>query len=44
MILVDTSVWIDYLAGRISAQTDLLDEVMGKVEVAMGDLILMEIL
>lgn len=44
MILVDTSVWIDYLNGVQSKHTDSLD--FGIVEgiVAMGDLIFLEIL
>ena len=44
MILVDTSVWIDYLNGVQSEYTDRLD--LGIVEgtIAMGDLIFLEIL
>jgi predicted nucleic acid-binding protein len=30
MILVDSSVWIDYFNGRITRQTDLLDEILDK--------------
>lgn len=44
MILADTSVWIDYLNGTISPQTDHLDEYLIEGTLAMGDLILLEIL
>jgi predicted nucleic acid-binding protein len=44
MILVDTSVWIDYFNGRKNAQTDALDDAIAAGIVAIGDLILLEIL
>jgi predicted nucleic acid-binding protein len=44
MILVDTSVWIDYFNGRISMQTDKLDKLLATGEVILGDIILTEIL
>ncbi len=44
MILADTSVWIDYLNGRISPQTNLLDDALSEGILAMGDLIFLEIL
>ena len=44
MIMVDTSVWIDYFAGRINPQTDTLDQLLGSTPIAMGDLILTEVL
>lgn len=44
MILVDTSVWIDYFNGVGSAQTDRLDHALADCDVVMGDLILLEIL
>lgn len=44
MILVDTSVWIDYFNGKQSRETDTLDNALGKQEVAIGDLIVLEIL
>ncbi|MEQ1953229.1 type II toxin-antitoxin system VapC family toxin [Mesorhizobium sp. CN2-181] len=44
MILVDTSVWIDYLAGRTSAKGEMLHMSLGSVEFAIGDLILAEVL
>lgn len=42
--LVDTSVWIDYFNGTITPQTNLLDDSLGKRELAIGDLILCEVL
>lgn len=44
MILVDTSVWIDYLNGTRSRHTDALDLAIVEGVVAMGDLIFLEIL
>ena len=44
MILVDTSVWIDYFNGVVNVHTDLLDASIGQGVVAIGDLILLEIL
>ena len=44
MILADTSVWIDYLNGAITPQTDLLDHALWEGILAMGDLIFLEIL
>jgi predicted nucleic acid-binding protein len=44
MILVDTSVWIDYLNGVESKYTDTLDSGIVEGIVAMGDLIFLEIL
>lgn len=44
MILVDSSVWIDYFNGKPTWQTDLLDEYLSSVPVVMGDLILTEVL
>lgn len=44
MNLADTSVWIDYLNGKITPQTDLLDEYLIEGTLAMGDLIFLEIL
>lgn len=44
MILVDTSVWIDYLNGVRSKHTDALDSGIVEGIVAMGDLIFLEIL
>lgn len=44
MIMVDTSVWIDYLNGVRNPQTDLLDVLLARGSVAIGDLIFLEIL
>ena len=44
MTLVDSSVWIDYFNGKASAQTDWLDAALGKESIAIGDLILTEVL
>jgi predicted nucleic acid-binding protein len=44
MILVDTSVWIDYFNGNATAEADLLDGLLGSGELLTGDLILAELL
>lgn len=44
MILVDSSVWIDYFRGAVTAQTDQLDRLLGREPLAIGDLILAEVL
>jgi predicted nucleic acid-binding protein len=44
LILVDTSVWIDYFRGAITAQTEKLDKLLGHEPLAIGDLILAEVL
>lgn len=44
MILVDSSVWIDYFNGAITAQTEKLDSLLGREPLAIGDLILTEVL
>ena len=44
MIVVDTSVWIDYFNGVPTPQAGLLDELLGKRVIAVGDLILAELL
>ncbi len=44
MILADTSVWVDYLNGRVTPKTDFLDESLKDGTLAMGDLIFLEIL
>lgn len=44
MIVVDTSVWIDYFNGVPTPQVDLLDELLGRRVLAVGDLILAELL
>ena len=44
MIMVDSSVWIDYFTGADNKQTDILDTTLGQQHVAIGDLILTEVL
>jgi len=44
VILVDSSVWIDYFKGTVTAQTERLDGLLGHEPVAIGDLILTEVL
>jgi predicted nucleic acid-binding protein len=44
LILVDSSVWIDYFKGTITAQTELLDRLLGREPLAIGDLMLTEVL
>ena len=42
MIVVDTSVWIDYFNGKSNAATDTLFNLLGADEILIGDLILKE--
>ena len=42
MILVDSSVWIDYFRGAATAECDLLDRLLGSERLLTGDLILVE--
>lgn len=44
MILVDSSVWVDYLRGSPTPQANLLDSLLGVEPLAVGDLILAEVL
>ena len=44
MILVDSSVWIDYFNGVKNDQTDFLHEGLGTQTFAIGDLIMAEVL
>jgi predicted nucleic acid-binding protein len=44
LILVDSSVWIDYFNGAPTPQTDKLYALLGHVPLAIGDLILTEVL
>ena len=44
MILVDTSVWIDYFNGRATRETELLERLLGAERLLIGDLILTEVL
>ena len=44
MIVVDTSVWIDYFNGRPTPGANLLDSLLARERLAIGDLILAELL
>jgi len=44
MILVDSSVWIDYFRGTATPQAEFLDTLLGIELLATGDLILAEVL
>lgn len=44
MILVDSSVWIDYFRGSPSPEAETLDGLLGREALLVGDLILTEVL
>ncbi|MBN1305715.1 MAG: PIN domain nuclease [Anaerolineales bacterium] len=44
MLVVDSTVWIDYFNGAENPQTDFLDRTLDKVPILVGDLILAEVL
>ena len=44
MVLVDSSVWIDYFNGRTTFQTQALDRLLGARPLLVGDIILVEVL
>ncbi len=44
MIVVDSSVWIDFFRGVTTPQTERLDVLLGSEPLAVGDLILAEVL
>jgi predicted nucleic acid-binding protein len=44
VILVDSSVWIDYFRGEATPQAEKLDSLLGAEPIATGDLILTEVL
>jgi predicted nucleic acid-binding protein len=44
MIVVDSSVWIDYFNGAANPQTEKLDALLGEEPLAIGDIILTEVL
>jgi predicted nucleic acid-binding protein len=44
MIVVDSSVWIDYFSGKDTTQAETLDKTLGVQAVGIGDLILTEVL
>jgi predicted nucleic acid-binding protein len=44
MLVVDSTVWIDYFNGAENPQTDYLDQIADKTLILIGDLILAEVL
>jgi len=44
MVLVDTSVWVDYFNGLETPRTERLDQLLGSGRLLTGDLILAELL
>ncbi len=44
MIVVDSSVWIDYFTGRKTPAAERLDSLLGEELVVIGDLMLIEVL
>jgi predicted nucleic acid-binding protein len=44
VILVDSSVWIDFFRGARTPQAEKLDVLLGMTRIAVGDLILAEVL
>lgn len=44
MIVVDSSVWIDYFSGANTPQVEKLDNTLGIRPIAIGDMILTEVL
>ena len=44
MIIVDTTVWVDYLLGTQNQETDWLHREVGQEEIGLTDLILCEVL
>ena len=44
MILVDSSVWIDYFRSADTPQVALLDSLFGRTRIAVGDLVAAEVL
>ena len=44
MIVVDSTVWIDFFRGRVSRETTVLRSLMGLGVVLVGDLVLAEVL
>ena len=44
MVIVDTSVWIDFFHGTLTRETELLENLLGVHEIGLGDLMLLEVL
>jgi predicted nucleic acid-binding protein len=44
VIVVDTSVWVDFFNGRPTRETDVLNELLGERPIVVGDLTMAEVL
>jgi predicted nucleic acid-binding protein len=44
MVIVDSSVWIDYLNNQLNRQTNWLENAIGQIEIGLTSLILCEVL
>ena len=44
MIVVDSSVWIEYFGGKNTPAAEKLDSLLGQTSIAAGDLMLVEVL
>ena len=44
MLVVDTTVWVDYFNGVENSKTDFLNTILDKTPILIGDLILAEVL
>jgi hypothetical protein len=44
MLVVDSTVWIDYFNGAENPQTDYLHQIVDRIPILIGDLILAEVL
>jgi predicted nucleic acid-binding protein len=44
MIIIDSSVWVDYFNGRVTPKTDFLDKLLSEERLLTGDLIVAEVL
>jgi predicted nucleic acid-binding protein len=44
MLIVDSTVWVDYFNGATNPQTDYLHQIVDKTPILIGDLILAEVL
>ncbi|WMJ08185.1 PIN domain nuclease [Nitrosomonas sp. sh817] len=44
MVVVDTSVWVDFFNGKLTDETEKLDHYLSSTVIVIGDLILAEVL
>lgn len=44
MVVVDSSVWVDYFNGQSTSQVEILDQLLNTEPLAIGDIILTEVL